>query len=706
MGLHALQPGYMLAEYQIDRLLGEGGFGLTYLAFDTHLEKKVAIKEYMPSDFCVRQNSTTIVAKSEASKMDYEWGLNAFIDEAKTLAKFDDPNIVRVFRFFKSNGTAYLVMEYLEGGCFSARYSQLNPMSESQIRKLFSPIMNGLQLVHDGGVLHRDIKPDNLMFRADGTPVLIDFGAARQQVVSKSKPITALLTPGYAPLEQYGSKGDRLGPWTDIYSLAAVAYSCLTGKIPPDASDRVIEDEIEKLAGSPQASKFLQSLDKALSIQSINRPQNLGEWYAEWGDEFEELPAKPASKPKVKSEFIIDDIKENDDVIEIAGDNDLIGESEIAEQVASPVSNSITQTELPASHRYRLFFSVILVALAGGGFYIYQQKQNLIEEELQYWDRTSQQMSISAYEDYLARWPDGIHNDDATKNLKKLREQFEIENQRVANAEASRMEEVENIEAKLKNLEMAENKRIEIAAAEKHSVFINQVIGVMLTIPSGSFVMGSNESDDEKPIHHVDISPFKMGQTEVTFAQWDACVASGGCSYKPDDQGWGRGNRPVINVSYQHITQQFIPWLNEASEQVFRLPSEAEWEYAARASSTAKYSWGNNINCSHARYGSDDSGDCGSDGKTAPVKSFPVNAFGLYDMHGNVWEWTEDCWNANYDGAPINGVAWNAGDCSSRVLRGGSWNFAAAYLRSTYRNRSLTTNRYDSLGFRLVQDLK
>jgi serine/threonine protein kinase len=119
MELHALQPGYHLAEYRIEKLLGEGGFGLTYLAFDTHLDKKVAIKEYMPGDFCVRQNSTTIVAKSESAKTDYEWGLNAFITEAKTLAKFDDPNIVRIYRFFEANGTAYMVMEYCEGGCLS-----------------------------------------------------------------------------------------------------------------------------------------------------------------------------------------------------------------------------------------------------------------------------------------------------------------------------------------------------------------------------------------------------------------------------------------------------------------------------------------------------------------------------------------------------------------------------------------------------------
>jgi serine/threonine protein kinase len=321
MGLHALQPGYMLAEYQIDRLLGEGGFGLTYLAFDTHLEKKVAIKEYMPGDFCVRQNATTIVPKSEAAKTDYEWGLNAFITEAKTLARFDDPNIVRIFRFFKENGTAYLVMEYCEGGCLSERFSADKPLSEQAVRGLLSPLMNGLQLVHDGGVYHRDIKPDNIMFRLDGTPVLIDFGAARQVLGAKSRSITTIVTPGYAPLEQYSSKG-KLGPWTDIYSLAAVAFACLTGNRPPDATERIIDDEIEPLASSTRASAFLKTIDKALSVKAAGRPQNLSDWYALWEDD-DEAEIKPNPKPAK------DDLSQLDDVIEMAGADGVITNNEM-----------------------------------------------------------------------------------------------------------------------------------------------------------------------------------------------------------------------------------------------------------------------------------------------------------------------------------------------------------------------------------------
>lgn len=238
----------------------------------------------------------------------------------------------------------------------------------------------------------------------------------------------------------------------------------------------------------------------------------------------------------------------------------------------------------------------------------------------------------------------------------------------------------------------------------------------MVTIPSGSFQMGSNccGREDEMPVHQVTIKAFKLSQAEVTFAQWDACISDDGCTYKPSDQSWGRENRPVINVSYQHITEQFIPWLDKITGQTFRLPTEAEWEYAARAGSTAKYAWGNEIACSQAQYGrhefteaSKSGGECSKsyDG-TVKVKSFSPNSYGLYDMNGNAWELVEDCYHESYNGAPSDGSAWLSGDCSfDRVIRGGGWYTSKNYLRSADRN-GFSSIRHDQLvGFRLAQDL-
>ncbi|MFT4928072.1 MAG: serine/threonine protein kinase [Phenylobacterium sp.] len=312
---HALQPDYMLQEYRIEKLIGEGGFGLTYLAFDTHLDKKVAIKEYMPNDFAWRQNSTTIVPKNDESKDMYQWGLDAFMNEAKILAKFDVTNIVRVYRFFKDNGTAYLVMEYCEGGCLNDLVSvdtaektaktddTVVIMRESKVRHIVSSIMQGLQTVHDSGVLHRDIKPHNIMFRQDRTPVLIDFGAARQALGEKSRSLTSIVTPGYAPLEQYSSKA-KLGPWTDIYALSAVAYICLTGKKPDEATDRIIDDDIEVLAHRNRDSGFLACIDWGLAVKTTERPQTLASWKEGW-DKPPVVPPPiaqpPVERPPVES---------------------------------------------------------------------------------------------------------------------------------------------------------------------------------------------------------------------------------------------------------------------------------------------------------------------------------------------------------------------------------------------------------------------
>ena len=228
----------------------------------------------------------------------------------------------------------------------------------------------------------------------------------------------------------------------------------------------------------------------------------------------------------------------------------------------------------------------------------------------------------------------------------------------------------------------------------------------LVSIPGGTFRMGdlSGEGDgDELPVHSVTVPAFRLGKYEVTFALWDACVEDGGCDgYSPDDQGWGRGNRPVVNVSWDDA-QSLISWLNRKKGANYRLPTEAEWEYAARAGSTTKYSWGNDIGDNRANCGSD-CGDSYPSTATTPVGSFPANAWGLHDMHGNVGEWVQDCWNESYEGAPTDGGAWESGDCNWRVLRGGSWAHYASALRSADRNRYPRTDRSSIDGFRLAQD--
>jgi len=239
----------------------------------------------------------------------------------------------------------------------------------------------------------------------------------------------------------------------------------------------------------------------------------------------------------------------------------------------------------------------------------------------------------------------------------------------------------------------------------------------MLAIPAGSFTMGSPASEPERyvfegPVHRVTLQQFALGKTEVTFAQWDACVADGGCNgYRPKDEGWGRGTRPVINVIWND-TQAYVQWISRKTGKRYRLPSESEWEYAARGGTTAPFHTGNCVNTNQANYNdnAEEYNNCGAKTgvfrkQTVAVGSFPANQFGLHDMIGNVFEWMQDCWNANYNGAPTNGSARTAGDCAFRVFRGGSWISSPQAIRSAERFPFRVETRTGFSGFRVARTL-
>jgi formylglycine-generating enzyme required for sulfatase activity len=228
----------------------------------------------------------------------------------------------------------------------------------------------------------------------------------------------------------------------------------------------------------------------------------------------------------------------------------------------------------------------------------------------------------------------------------------------------------------------------------------------MVVVPAGRFLMGSAEGtgdSDERPQHEVVIArPFAVGRYAVTFDEWDACVTASGLKHRPDDAGWGCGRQPVINVSWED-SRQYVGWLSKHTGQAYRLLSEAEWEYAARAGTSTRYRWGDEPGTNRANFVG--SGSRWSGERTAPVGSFEPNGFGLYEMNGNVWEWVQDCWNESYRGAPSNGSAWEAGVCGRRVVRGGSWYNAPGFARSAYRFWFEPGVRDDYLGFRVARTL-
>ncbi len=278
---NALAANFVLQEYTLKSVLGHGGFGITYLAFDNNLGKDVAIKEYLPAEFAVRQDGVTVRPRSTTDADDYQWGLERFVKEAQTLALFRHPSVVPVYRFFQANGTAYMVMEYQRGQSLSELMRRhRGEFTEEDLMGLMMPILDGLVSVHKVGYLHRDLKPGNIFVREDGTPVLLDFGAARDAVGRKSKNLTSIVTPGYAPLEQYFADGNQ-GPWTDIYALSGILYQAVTGRIPPEAPARVKRDPIQPAVQAGQgrfSEHFLQAIDVALAVEEEQRPQTVNEW--------------------------------------------------------------------------------------------------------------------------------------------------------------------------------------------------------------------------------------------------------------------------------------------------------------------------------------------------------------------------------------------------------------------------------------------
>ena len=532
-----------------------------------------------------------------------------FLNEAQTLARFDHRHIIKIHRFFRAHGTGYIVMEYAEGETLSAVLQRKGTLTEAELKQLLFPILDGLEAVHQADFLHRDIKPSNIVIRDDGSPVLIDFGSARQAVVGKSRSVTAIVTPGYAPIEQYSAKGHQ-GPWTDIYGLGAVCYRCLSGDVPDDATERLREDPLvpaAKRCEGKASAALLGAIDRALRVDEGERPQTITEWRQALSDKAE-TPAYRRRKDTAKP----------------------------TARLSSPPSQGSRNGLL-----YKLLLAGVVLALVGGAIYWWQQNELLL---------------------------------DAPDKQLKLRP-LELEG------------------------------------------FKHPAAGEMVFIPGGAFGMGdlSGEGNDsERPVHMVTVRPFKLGKYEVTFAQWHACVADGGCGgYRPDDEDWSQGDWPVINVSWGDA-QSFIAWLNGKTSGKYRLPTEAEWEYAARAGSRTKYHFGDAETqlCRYANH-ADTSTDfhwrnesCSdSIGEhTTAVGRYQPNSYGLYDMHGNVGEWVQDCWNDSYAGAPSDGSAWERGDCSHRVFRGGSWAFGPGDMRSAVRLGIRRSNRGPHLGFRLAQD--
>ncbi len=696
----SLPAGTQLHEYVIERVLGHGGFGITYLARDIHLDKKVAIKEYLPNDLAGRAPDQTVIVRSPETSEAFKWGLESFIKEARVLAKFAHPSLIQVHRYFEANATAYFVMEYAEGVTLASVMKSEGTLSEERLRKILFPVLNGLEEVHRLGVLHRDIKPDNIILRREGSlPVLIDFGAARQNLSSMTRSVMSVLTAGYAPIEQYATTGNQ-GPWTDLYAVGAVAYRALSGKKPIDAVNRIRDDPMVPAAMLGQGRyqpHFLAAIDWVLSVNPEDRPASVAEFKLALDGEIsapalekpqrsgpsDRTPLHPLTAPQMNEPTVM--IQKTDFGAKAGGMKPswlrgaLIGSGAAlvalvailffaGRQAPAPApvaSKPVTGSPAPAPET-----AVVPAPVA--------------------------QMPAPQAAPVQAPAKAPVTTPVAPKPV--------VKKAPAAPAPAA----------------PAKSKLVAVSAMPPLATFKDCAdCPSMIPLAAGKFQMGAVPADNankwEGPAHAVTLgSAFAIGSHEVTAAQWGACVAAKACVAAAAGPATGdAGKAPVVNVSWNDA-QAYLKWLSAKTGRSYRLPAEAEWEYAIRARTGGARYWGGDrtLQCQYGN-GADKSAlkkdpklpaaECDDRFATlAPVGSFQPNAFGLYDMAGNAWEWVQDCWADSYAGAPVDGRAREMAGCDRRVIRGGSWRARANSLRSFGRGNSPADTRSDDLGLRVV----
>ena len=629
----ALPEGAMLmgGKYRIVKKLGQGGFGITYLAEHVELEKRVAIKEFFFGQYCERDADTSHVTVPTAGNRELvEKFRRKFVKEAKLIAsKLSHQSIVRVSDVFSENGTSYYVMDYIDGRSLSEIVAERGRMGETETIGIIDSVGKALEFIHSQKINHLDIKPGNIMVeRNSGNVVLIDFGVAKQYDAETGEATTT--TPvahsrGYAPPEQYKPGGvGSFTPESDIYALGATLYKMVTDTTPPDAMDVVTQGGIPPLPSNISAH-VRRAITAAMQTAKKDRPHTVAEFlgilHGKTVDGEETEVGEKKQDEKVEA-ILIDDGRSG------SGNNGNNG----GRTSDSGVSGHTPQPQPTPQSRRRKWLPWTVVAGVAVAIFV------------------AVMLLCSKPDKPIPPIPtDGIAAVTGGDTM----------SQQEQPSQQSNVPEIE-----------------------------------MVWVSGGTFTMGatseqgSDAYDDEKPAHSVTLGGYYIGKYEVTQKLWKAVMGSNPSEFKGD-------NLPVENVSWNDV-QEFIRKLNQLTGKNYRLPTEAEWEYAARGGDNSrgyKYSGSNSIG-NVAWYWDN------SNGAIHPVGTKSPNELGLYDMSGNVFEWCQD-WYGSYSSAlQSNPKGHDSGvDC---VLRGGSFYSYAKYCRVSFRDSSIPTNDINHLGFRLA----
>ncbi|HLC16205.1 MAG TPA: bifunctional serine/threonine-protein kinase/formylglycine-generating enzyme family protein [Thermodesulfovibrionia bacterium] len=684
-------------KYLTGKVLGIGGFGITYLGWDITMEAKIAIKEYVPKIAVRDRNGTTIIPRISKDADMFQYGLDVFIKEAQTLNKFTHPNVVGVRTCFKENGTAYFVMNYYEGMSLDD-YVKINggKLSEKEAVRIMLYILNGLWEVHSKGFLHRDIKPENIYITSNGTPILIDFGAARFAMGQLSQSLTVVLSPGFAPFEQYSRTGNQ-GTWTDIYGCGATLYTMVTGIDPPEATERRESDTLvppNRLIRT-LSDRFSHTVVKALAVRPEHRFQSVRDMINSLLDEVEytqvTCPHCGVNNRVVKGT--------NPDDVSCTGCGNTPRKKTVPEPVVEVKKRITPVIPTPPSPVIWKYFVVVLLLIA---------------------------VSYIAY----------IYGKSDTPYI------YGDKSKKAAQTQAAQTH---------KDTEKKQETPKQVNKPEPGDIYTEthtQMSFVWLEGSESGFEIGcgdwtSNCHDDESPTRKgVKLDGFWMGQHEVTVKQWNMFVKEKNyqvsfTNYQVSFTNWGckdtavpdffsqDDDHPVVCVTWNDA-KAFADWLTEKAKKKegnnyrFTLPSEAQWEYACRSGGKEEKFAGFSDESQLHIYANFCDKNCGfawaTEGKeqddgykyTSPVGHFKKNGTNLKDMTGNVGEWVADIYNSGAYQDPIyankNPIYESGG--VDRVIRGGSWAYRApADVRCASRYGPAPAYRSRSIGFRLLRTL-
>ena len=632
--MSTLQPGSTLqnGKYEIQRKLGQGGFGITYLALQRSLNRQVVVKEFFMDGYCSREEHThrmTLATGSDPQLVSSYY--DKFLKEARHIAQLEHPNIVSIISVFEENNTAYYVMKYAPNGSLEDKVKREGHLSEAEATHYILKVAKALRFVHQHKMTHLDVKPANILLSDNDEPLLIDFGLSKQYdyFTGKATSHTPLgISNGYAPIEQYDPEAAGIfSPEMDVYSLGATFFNLLTGITPQHAS--ILANNgipVQELHANKVSQRAISVIFQAMEPLRKDRLHDMDSFINLLEKEPEQEPSVQPATQQLSQPYTVQTI-----ISEGTAPAAVVQHKEQAEIQPQPQPK---QSHAPVLEEKRTNWTGLGVALT------------VI-------------VVIVATVFILNNYSQGGGSD--------------------INADTSSI--------------TADTSVTEIGTNEVMTFEANGVSFTMIPVEGGTFTMGAtsemeNPDDNEKPTHQVTLSSYYIGETEVTQALWKAVMDSNPSGLEGDDL-------PVEYVSWNDC-QTFIRKLNALTGKNFRLPTEAEWEFAARGGNQSRHTqYSGSSRIDDVAWNRGNSGD-----KMHPVKTKQPNELGIYDMSGNVWEWCQD-WNGDYNSyAQTNPTGASSG--SRRVYRGGSWFYPPRLCRSSFRRYGMPEVSYRTLGLRLV----